>query len=311
MATEPTPQRAQETLRTLRDWLRYAVSRFNAAGVEFGHGCANAYDEAAYLVLHQLHLPLDRLEPFLDARLLPAECLRVADLIDRRVAERLPAAYLTGEAWLGSYRFRSDSRAIVPRSYLAELIEERFEPWISDADSVGSVLDLCTGSACLAIMLAHAFPQASVDAVDSSAKALELAGENLADYRLADRVRLIESDLYAALGGRVYDLIVANPPYVTDAAMATLPAEYRHEPSLALAGGVDGMDIVRRIVAGAGAHLNPDGVLVVEVGHNRQFAERAFAELPLVWLESRSGDMATFVVDASKLAAATRTTPCT
>lgn len=288
--------------QTVRDLLRHAVSRFRAAGLFFGHGSGDAYDEAAYLILHTLHLPLDRLEPFLDARLLPEEIDTVLGVIGRRVDDRIPAAYLTREAWLGDYRFYVDERVIVPRSFIAELIPDRFAPWIADPDATTHVLDLCTGSGCLPILLADAFPNAHVDAVELSPDALAVARRNVADYGLEQRIALFESDLYDALPPRRYDLIVSNPPYVNAASMASLPEEYRREPAMALAGGEDGMDLVRRIVAGAGARLKPDGVLVVEIGNERAHAEAAFPNLELTWLTTSAGDDMVFLLTAEQLA---------
>jgi ribosomal protein L3 glutamine methyltransferase len=290
-----------ESLVTLRDFLRYAVSRFNEAGLAFGHGTDNAYDEAVYLILHTLHLPLARLEPFLDARLTTQERRKVLDVIARRITERMPAAYLTREAWLGDFRFYVDQRVIVPRSHIAELIQEGLAPWIADPGAVTDALDLCTGSGCLAILLVHAFPQARVDAVDLSAGALEVARRNVADYGLEQRIELLQSDLFAALEGRRYDVIVSNPPYVTGAAMAQLPQEYRHEPDMALAAGDDGMDIVRRILAAAARHLKPGGILVVEVGDNRPFAEAAFPGLEFTWLETAGGADKVFLLRREQL----------
>jgi ribosomal protein L3 glutamine methyltransferase len=291
----------QTPFQTLRDLLRYAVTRFNRAELAFGHGSANAHDEAAYLLLHTLRLPLDQLEPYLDARLLPEEIESLINVIERRAMERLPAAYITNEAFLGHYRFYVDPRAIVPRSFIAELIPEFFQPWVDDPENVGRVLELCTGSGCLAVMLAEAFPNAQVDAVDLSADALGVAQRNVQDYHLQDRLRLFESDLYQALPPQGYDLIVSNPPYVNAKSMQTLPPEYRHEPQMALAGGVDGMDLVRRIVDGARVRLNKGGVLVVEVGNEREYAEAAFPELELTWLSTSAGDDAVFLVTAEQL----------
>jgi len=283
-------ERARNELVTLRDWLRFAVSRFNEAGLFFGHGSGEAHDEAAYLILHALHLPIDQLDPYLDARLLPFEAERVAGLLERRIKERKPAAYLTGEAWLHGYRFQVDDRVLVPRSFLAGLILERFDPWRTGPDAVHSALDLCTGSGCLAILLAHAFPEARVDAVDLSADALEVAWRNVADYGLDTRVELIESDLFAGLGGRRYDLIVCNPPYVDAEAMARLPPEYRCEPELGLAGGGDGLDVIRRILREAARHLEPYGLLALEIGHNRAALEAAFPNLEFAWPELEGGE---------------------
>jgi ribosomal protein L3 glutamine methyltransferase len=286
---------------TPRDLLRYAVTRFNAAKLFFGHGSAEAFDEAAYLILHTLKLPLDRLEPFLDARLLPDEVLQVLEVIQRRAVERVPAAYITNEAWLGSYNFYVDERVLVPRSFIAELIPQHFSPWVSDPDAVENVLELCTGSGCLAIMLADAFPNSVVDAVDISADALAVAERNIRDYKLEGRVNPIESDLYENVPFKKYNMIVTNPPYVNAESMGKLPEEYQREPQIALAGGTDGMDLVRKIVAGAAERLTPDGILIVEVGNERDYAESAFGHLGLTWLTTSAGDDAVFLLTADQL----------
>jgi len=290
-------------LVTVRDWIRHAVSRFGAAGLAFGHGSANAYDEACYLVLHSLHLPQDRSEAFLDARLLPDERTKLAQVLARRVDERVPAAYLTHEAWLGDFRFYVDPRVIVPRSFIAEAIPDGLHPFVGDPERVTAALDLCTGSGCLAILLAHAYPNAEIDAADISSEALAVAQRNVSDYELAGRINLIRSDLFGNLPGKCYDLIVCNPPYVTTAAMEGLPPEYRHEPALALAGGDDGMDAVRVILAQAPRYLAPDGVLVVEIGHNRALAEAAFPRMPFVWLATRGAEDGVFLLHRDALVA--------
>jgi ribosomal protein L3 glutamine methyltransferase len=295
---------ARTELRTVRDALRFAVSRFNEARLSFGHGTDNAFDEAAYLVLHGLHLPLDQLEAFLDARLTRSEMGCLLDLVERRVVERCPVAYLTREAWLGDFRFYVDERVIVPRSFVAELLRERLTPWLPETATVSRALDLCTGSGCLAIMLASFFPETTVVATDVSTVALEVAARNVRDYGLSARVELVESDVFSNIGGQRFDLIVANPPYVTDAMMAALPDEYRREPRKALEGGVDGMDVVRRIVSEAAAHLTDEGLLVVEVGPNRAFAEAAFPRLPLIWPATSGGEDRVFLVARSELAGA-------
>jgi len=294
-------ERARNELLTLRDCLRFAVSRFNEAGLFFGHGCDNAWDEAVYLALSSLHLPLDQLEPFLDARLLPQERDILLELYRRRVEERLPAAYLTREAWLGEHRFYVDERVIVPRSFIAELLNEQLAPWIDDPWQVKAVLDLCTGSGCLAILAALNFPEAQVDAVDISPEALAVARKNVDDYRLQARLRLIESDGFNALGEARYDLILSNPPYVNAESMAALPPEYRKEPQLALGSGLDGLDFTRRILAQAKAHLEPGGLLVVEIGHNRAALEAAYPELPFTWLETAAGDPYVFMLRRDEL----------
>jgi ribosomal protein L3 glutamine methyltransferase len=287
---------------TPRDLLRYAVTRFNSARLFFGHGSAEAFDEAAYLILHTLKLPLDKLEPFLDARLLQEEVLQVLSVIERRVTERVPAAYITNEAWLGSYNFYVDERVLVPRSFIAELIPSQFSPWVQDPEAVENVLELCTGSGCLAIMLADAFPNAVVDAIDISKDALAVAERNIRDYKLEGRVNPVESDLYENVPFKKYDLIITNPPYVNAESMGKLPPEYLREPQIALAGGQDGMDLVRKIVDGAAERLTPDGVLVVEIGNEREFAEAAFGELGLTWLTTSIGDDAVFLLTADQLA---------
>ncbi|QWE95998.1 50S ribosomal protein L3 N(5)-glutamine methyltransferase [Cupriavidus sp. EM10] len=284
-------------LKTVRDLLRLAVSRFTAAKLSFGHGSANAYDEAAYLVLHTLSLPLDTLDPFLDARLLPEEIDAVLKVIDRRVTERVPAAYITHEAFMHGLRFYVDSRVIVPRSFIGELLQDGLEPWLGDIEQIGPVLELCTGSGCLPIIAAHVWPNARIDAVDISSDALAVARRNVADYKMEDRIALYEGDLYAPLpSGATYDVILTNPPYVNEQSMRDLPAEYLAEPRLALAGGDDGMDVVRRIVAGARKRLNPGGVLVVEIGNEHDNVEAAFPDLDIVWLSVSAGDDQVFLV---------------
>lgn len=285
-----------DDLITIRDWLRWGVSRFHEAKLFFGHGCDNAHDEAAWLILHALHLPPDRLDPYIDARLTRHERLAVLELLQQRIARRLPAAYLTREAWQAGFRFYVDERVLIPRSYFADLLVESFAPWVEDPDAIENALDLCTGSGCLAILMAHAFPHARIDAVDISADALEVAGRNVAAYDLKDRIRLVQSDLFAGLGKKKYDLIISNPPYVTALAMHDLPAEYRHEPALALAAGEDGLDVVRRILVDAKRHLQPQGLLAVEVGHNRDLVTAAFPQLPLTWVDTASGEGKIFLL---------------
>jgi ribosomal protein L3 glutamine methyltransferase len=287
---------AIDELLTVRDWLRWAVSRFEEAQLFYGHGTDNVYDEAVWLILATLKLPRDRLEPFLDARLTRSERLAVLNVLQQRTARRLPTAYLTQEAWLGPFRFYVDERVIVPRSYFAELLENGFSPWIDDVTDVTTALDLCTGSGCLAIIMAHVFPHARIDAIDLSSDALSIAQRNIADYGLDDQIEAIESDLFAAVPERRYDLIISNPPYVTAEAMAALPPEYRHEPLLALAAGADGLDVVRRILAAAPDHLEPGGVLAIEVGHNRDIVDAAFPDMPLTWVDTESAEAKVFLV---------------
>lgn len=288
-------------LVTVRDWLRYAVTRFNRAGIFCGHGVHDSFDEAVWLILGTLALPLDRLEPFMDACIPSEERLALLEAIEQRADERIPTAYLLGEAWLGDFRFTVDSRVIVPRSFFAELLEDGFAPWVEDPEAVVSALDLCTGSGCLAILMAHAFPNAEVCAVDLSEDALEVARINVADYGLQDRIELVHGDVFEGLEGRRFDLILSNPPYVTAEAMDALPPEYLHEPQMALASGEDGLDVVRRLLAEAADHLNPGGILAVEVGHNRDIVEAAFPDLPFQWLSTRGGDDMVFLLHREDL----------
>ena len=296
--SDPT---AKAELITVRDYLRYAVSRFTAAQLFFGHGSDNAWDEAVYLTLHTLSLPLDRLEPFLDARLLPHEREALLDIYRRRCEERLPAAYLTHEAWLGEHRFYVDERVIVPRSFIAELLDDQLAPWIEDPWAIESALDLCTGSGCLAILTALAFPNAEVAAVDLSKDAISVAERNVADYGLYDRIELIRSDAFKKLEGRKFDLIVSNPPYVNAESVAALPPEYRHEPELALGSGEDGLDFTRIILREAKQHLTEHGILIVEIGHNRAELEAAYPTLPFTWLDTAAGDDYVFLLHATDL----------
>ncbi len=286
---------------TLRAVLREAVTQFKRAGLVFGHGSHNARDEAVYLILHTLRLPLDKLNPVLDRRLSPTELDAVRSVLKRRVKERTPAAYLTREAWLGNFRFYVDERTIVPRSFIAELLREGIQPWITDALQVSSVLDLCTGSGCLAVLAAHAFPKAQVDAGDLSGDALEVAHRNVKDYALGERVRLIQTDLFSRLETRSYDLILSNPPYVNAAAMRALPREYRREPRLALAGGRDGLALVHRMLAQAANYLNPKGLLIVEIGHNRAALETAYPRIPFTWLDTSAGEDYVFMLHKEDL----------
>jgi ribosomal protein L3 glutamine methyltransferase len=292
---------AAQNLHTVRDYLRFAVSRFNQAKLFFGHGSGDAYDEAAYLILHTLHLPLDRLDPFLDAQLTDSERTEVLNIIHRRVEHRIPAAYLTHQALLGEFSFYVDERVIVPRSFIAELLLAQLSPWIAEPEKIGNVLDLCTGSGCLAILAAHAFPYAGVDAVDLSPAALAVAERNIVDYQLQDRVSLIESDLFAKLGGKQYDLIISNPPYVDAESVASLPQEYLHEPKMALGSGHDGLDAARTILEHAAQHLNLSGILIVEIGHNRDVLEAAYPDLPFTWLDVSAGDEFVFMLHRNDL----------
>lgn len=286
-------------LQTIIDLIRYGASRFNAAGLTFGHSYDNALDEATQLTLHALHLPHDLSPVYGQARLTEAEKEDVLALFIRRIEERVPAAYLTGEAWFAGLSFRSDRRALVPRSPIAELIESGFEPWLGGRE-IRRALDLCTGSGCIAIAMAHYNPEWHVDGVDLSDEALALAAEN--ERRLmVGNTRFLESDLFDALQGEHYDLIVSNPPYVTNAETDALPREYGYEPELGLRAGDDGLDLVLRILRDAPLHLTDDGLLVCEVGEAEQALVRLLPELPLLWVEFKVGQMGVFVVERHDL----------
>ena len=277
--------------------------RLKQAGVSFGHGTGNAFDEAAWLVTSALGLPFDALDSRGGKAVSDDDVAKAEALVGRRIETRQPAAYLTGEAWLQNVPFTVDARTIVPRSYIAELLADGEETGILDAwlsDRTQRVLDLCTGNGSLAVIAALAYPDVEIDAADISADALAVARINVARHDLGSRIRVVESDLFSGLPGR-YDLILCNPPYVTSASMTALPPEYRAEPALALAGGEDGMDVVRRIVAEAAAHLSEIGVLVLEVGHERSNFEAAFPTLECAWLETSGGDDCVVLVERAAL----------
>jgi ribosomal protein L3 glutamine methyltransferase len=297
-----TPSSAAELL-TIRDFLRLAVSRFTAAGLAYGHGTTNAFDDAAFLVLEGLHLPVGQLDPWLDARLLPDERLRLTELIEQRVATRKPTAYLLKKAYIQGFPFHVDERVIVPRSYLGEMLAgppadglfgDGEGTLVAAPREVAQVLELCTGSGCLAILAAMRFPNAAVDAVELSRDAMKVAERNIADYGLEGRVRLVESDLFAACRGFTYDLIIANPPYVAAEVVAAFPPEFAAEPELAHLGGRDGLDLVRRIVRGAKAHLAPGGGLICEIGEDRELLEADFPDTPFLWLDSAESEAEVF-----------------
>jgi ribosomal protein L3 glutamine methyltransferase len=293
LAKIPSDDERLAVFATLRDLFRYAVSRFNAAGLAYGHGATNALDEAAFIVLEGLKLPIDTLEPFLDARLTLAERARLLSLIDARVATRKPAAYLLNRAYIQGVGFYVDERTIVPRSFIGELLFHGLvgeDALIEAPEEIESVLDLCTGGGSLAILAARVFTRARVDAVDLCADALAVAHLNLVEHQLADRVTLYQGDLFAPLGAQRYNLILANPPYVDAESLAAFPPEYAAEPRLAHAGGRDGLDIVRRILGEAGAHLTRDGALVCEVGQARARIEAERPDLPLIWLDTEESE---------------------
>jgi ribosomal protein L3 glutamine methyltransferase len=300
------PSPCPPELLTPRDFLRYAVSRFTEAKLAFGHGATSAFEEAAFIVLEGLHLPVDQLDPFLDARLTQPERQRLADLIEARVTTRKPAAYLLNKAYIGPMSFFVDERVIVPRSYLGELmLNGLFEggdlPWDRDPASVETILDLCTGSGCLALVAAHLFPNARVDGVDLSDKALEVAAINLKEHGLADRVRFLRGDLFAPLKRKKYDLIITNPPYVKAADVKAFPPEFAAEPPMAHLGGADGLDLVRRILADAPRHLTKGGGLLCEVGDARDALEAEYPDLPFFWLSTENSEAEVFWIEAGGL----------
>lgn len=295
-----------DELISVRDLLRYAVSRFNAAQLTYGHGTGNALDEAAFLTLEGLHLPVDDINPWLDARLTLEERRRLIGLYDARIETRKPAPYLVGKAYIQGIPFRVDERVIVPRSFIAELLlggelgPDRLG-LIPDPELIGSALDLCTGSGCLAIIAAMCLPNAEIDAVDLSPDALEVAALNVADHNAGDQVRLLQGDLFGAVGDGTYDLIITNPPYVAAAEVEAFPPEYASEPTMAHLGGEDGLDLVRRILAEAGEHLNPDGGLICEIGTGRELLEESFPELPFLWLDTEQSEGEVFWLSAVHL----------
>lgn len=287
-------------LETLRDMVRYTASRCNQAGLFYGHGTDNAIDEAAALVLHALHLPPDTPDLYWGARLTVDERRAIADLACRRIEQRLPLPYITNQIHFAGLPFYVDERALIPRSPLAELIERGFQPWV-EPSSISRVLEIGTGSGCIAVACAYAFPQALVDATDSSDSALEVAQINVNRHGLSGRVSLLKADLFGGLPENEYQLIVTNPPYVDQLAMDKLPPEYLHEPCSALAGGEDGLDVVRRILADATRYLSPEGVLVVEVGGSEEAVLRSFPQLPAMWIEFEHGGHGAFCITAEDL----------
>lgn len=301
MAVTTTIDEAVNELFTIRDLIRWGMSLFEEAGLHYGHGTENARDEAAYLVLHALHLPPDINEGYFAAHLTKRERETVARLLFRRAQERIPAPYLTGEAWFMGLPFYVNEHVLIPRSPIAELVQVQFEPWI-DAERVGRILDLCTGSGCIGVTCAISFPEAEVDASDISPEALAVAERNVARHHMEEQVRLLQSNLFEKLKGERYDIIVSNPPYVDAHDMAELPPEFRHEPAKALAAGVDGLDLVRVILRDAVHHLNPEGILVVEVGNSALALEDEFSEVPFTWLDFEQGDAEVFLLTAEQVA---------
>lgn len=289
-----------DSLETIADWIRWGASRLLGSGAYFGHGCDNAFDESAYLVLHALHLPPDAPSGYLSSRLTRSERNVVRELLERRVTTRRPAAYLTGHARFAGLDFFVNEHVLIPRSPIAELIEAGFEPWLGGRAPT-RLLDLCTGSGCIAIAMAAHFPDAPIDATDISEEALSVAKRNIDAYHLTDQIELISSDLFCALGGRSYDVIVSNPPYVSEAEMGELPEEYFHEPRIGLAGGEDGLDFVLRILRDAARYLRPEGILVVEVGNSEDALIGRCPEMPFLWLEFERGGQGVFLLTREQL----------
>ncbi len=297
MLTQTTPS---DDLQTIRDFIRYAVSRFNDAKIAYGHGTDNAFDEAVFMVLEALHLPIDQVDPYWDARLTRDEKAWMYELIDLRVRTRKPASYLLNKAYIQGLPFYVDERAIVPRSFIAEILNGDNTP-VEDPESIGSVLDLCTGSGCLAILAAHLYPNAIIDAVDLSPDALEVARKNVDDYKLGNRITLHQGDLFAPLAGKKYDLIITNPPYVDQSGMDALPPEFLAEPAMALGSGPDGLDCTRRIVEQAKGHLTPLGHMICELGRCGPDLEEAYPRTPFLWLSTENSDGEVFWIAAKNL----------
>jgi ribosomal protein L3 glutamine methyltransferase len=289
-----------DPLLSIRDFIRWGASRFQEARLHFGHGTDNALDEAVSLVLHALHLPPDLPPAYLEARLTPVEREAVLSLLRRRVEERVPAAYLTHRAWFAGLEFYVDERVVVPRSPFAELIEKDLHPWVAP-QQILRILDLCSGSGCIGIAAAMHLPHTRVDLVDLSESALAVARRNLVEFGLGERVRVLRSDLFEALAGERYDLILSNPPYVAAEELAALPEEYQREPPLGLAGGPDGLDLVRRILRDARHHLEPGGAIILEVGNSAAALEWAYPEVPFLWLELERGGDGIFLLTAGQL----------
>jgi ribosomal protein L3 glutamine methyltransferase len=294
--------RLAEEIFTIRDWLRFTVSQFEASDIFFGHGTDNSYDEAVWLIMSALHLPHDTLNNFLDARITESERKHLAHLIEQRITKRTPTAYLLREAWLRGFKFYVDERVIVPRSFIAELLDDGLSPWIEYPELIHSAADICTGSGCLGILLANAFPDAAIDVVDISPDAIAVCNINISNYGLQEQITAIQSDMFSALKGKTYDLIISNPPYVDAPSMAKLPSEYRNEPQLALGSGVAGLDHTHTILREAANYLSDEGILVVEIGHNRDALVDAYPDLPFTWLEVESGNQFVFLLTKQQLA---------
>lgn len=307
MADMPTLPPLLADLVSVRDWLRYAVTRFEMSGLVYGHGTDNAVDEAAFLILATLHLPIEDAGPWLDCRLTLEERARICGLIEARVSTRKPAPYLVQQAYIGGHKFYVDDRVIVPRSFIGELLHRgQLAAFLAAGEDTRSILELCTGSGCLAILAALAFPDAAVTAIDISKDALDVARKNVATYGLEAQITLLPSDLFEGVPQRRFDLIIANPPYVTQDAVDAFPPEYRAEPELAHLGGADGLDIVHRILERAGDFLTPQGTLIVETGQARETLEAARPDLPFLWIDTETSEGEVFALTANELAAGTR-----
>lgn len=292
---------ATSELFTIRDWIRYAVSKFEASDVFYGHGTDNAYDEAVWLIMSGLHLPMDTLNNFLDSRITSDERPKLSNFIEQRITKHTPTAYLLKEAWLQGLKFYVDERVLIPRSFIAELLADGLSPWIEFPEMVESAADICTGSGCLGILLASVFPNAEIDVIDISQDAIDVANINIANYSLQEQVTAIKSDMFTALKGKKYDLIISNPPYVDAPSMAALPQEYQNEPQLALGSGDAGLDHTHTILREAANYLNDDGILIVEIGHNREALEAAYPNIIFNWLEVSSGNEFVFLLTKSQL----------
>lgn len=292
---------ATSELFTIRDWIRYAVSQFEASDVFYGHGTDNAYDEAVWLIMSGLHLPMDTLNNFFDARITANERVKLANFIEQRITKHTPTAYLLKEAWLQGLKFYVDERVLIPRSFIAELLADGLSSWIEFPEMVESAADICTGSGCLGILLASVFPNAEIDVIDISQDAIDVANINIANYDLQEQVTAIKSDMFSALTGKKYDLIISNPPYVDAPSMAALPQEYQNEPQLALGSGDAGLDHTHTILREAANYLNDDGILIVEIGHNREALEAAYPNIIFNWLEVSSGNEFVFLLTKSQL----------
>lgn len=294
------PSANKPSLDTLSEIFRFAVRRFRSARLAYGHGTTNARDEAAFLLLEGLGLPIDRLDPYLDLRPTAEERARLLTLIDARTDLRLPAPYLVGAAYMHGVRFASDRRALVPRSFIGDMLADGILP-IGDPGRIKRILDLCTGSGCLAVLAALTFPRAEIDATDLSAGALALARTNVANHRFGDRITLHRGDLFAPLGARRYDLIISNPPYVALTELDSLPTEYHHEPRLGLVAGAEGLDMVEQILRQAADYLKRDGLLIVEVGNAQYALCEALPDVPFTWLEFERGGQGVFLLNAAQL----------